>query len=74
MKKKNKNNEDLDKHIRNKINDFKQVKDILDAHKTRAESVWLRRQWIQKQKLNNYASEYERIRSHLDSHTNYRTQ
>ena len=43
MKKKNKDNEDLDKHIRNKLNDFKQVKDILDAQKTRAESVYLRR-------------------------------
>ncbi len=69
MKKKNKYKEDLDKHIRNKINDFKQVKDILDAHKTRTESVYLRRKWIEAQKRQSYQSEYERIRAHLDTHS-----
>ena len=64
-----KDKEDLDKHIRNKINDFKQVKDILDAHKTRVESIWLRRKWLEAQKRQNYQSEYERIRAHLDTHS-----
>ncbi len=43
MKDKKKDKEDLDKHIKNKINEFKQVKDILEANKTRAESVYLRK-------------------------------
>ena len=69
MKDKKKDKEDLDKHIRNKINDFKQVKDILDAHKTRVESIWLRRKWIEAQKRQNYENGYHRIRAHLDSHS-----
>ena len=69
MKKKNKDKEDLDKHIQNKINDFKQVKDILEANKTRAESVYLRKKSIEAQKRQNYQSEYERIRAHLDTHS-----
>ncbi len=67
MKKKDQDKEDLDKHIRNKINDLKQVNDILDAHKTRAESVWLRKKWIEAQKKQNYQSEYEHIRNYLDT-------
>ncbi len=69
MKDKKKDKEDLDKHIRNKINEFKQVNDILDAHKTRVESIWLRRKWIEAQKRQNYENEYHRIRSYLDSKT-----
>ena len=58
---------DLDKHIRNKINYYKGVQDVLNAHNTKSESIYLRKKWIEKQKQNNYANEYERIRSHLDA-------
>ena len=67
MKDKKKDKEDLDKHIRNKINEFKQVNDILDAHKTRVESIWLRRKWLEAQKKANYENEYHRIGARLDS-------
>ncbi len=58
---------DLDNHIRNKIEYFEGVQNVLNTHNTKSESVDLRRKWIEKQKQNNYANEYERIRAHLDA-------
>ena len=60
-------NLDIDKHIKNKIDYYKGVQDVLNAHNTKSESVYLRKKWIEKQKQNNYANEYERIRAHLDA-------
>ena len=65
-KKKSKHRDlDLDNHLRNKNKYFEGVQNVLNTHNTKSESVYLRRKWIEKQKQNNYANEYERIRAHL---------
>ena len=40
----------------------KQLQKQIDAHKTKAASIHLRKQWLEKQKVANYQNEYERIR------------
>ncbi len=60
-------NLDIDRHIKNKIDYYKGVQDVLNANNTKSESVYLRKKWIEKQKQNNCANEYERIRAHLDA-------
>ena len=38
---------------------------MVEAHQGRAKSVALRREILEKQKMKNYQTEYDRIRSHL---------
>ena len=56
----------IDKHIANRLNYFKILKDKLDAHATKARSINLRKQWMDSQKKMNYTNEYNRIRSELE--------
>ena len=68
MKKKITDN--LDKQINHKLNQYyKELGNLPKIHQQRAESVWLRRKWIEAQKKQNYQSEYERIRAHLDAYS-----
>ena len=55
----------IDKHIKNKLNYFRNVQRQLDAHATKAASIALRKQWMEKQKKINYQNEYDRIRSEI---------
>ena len=57
---------DIDKHIANRLHYFKTLKDKLDAHATKARNNNLRRQWLSSQKKMNYTNEYNRIRSELE--------
>ena len=55
----------IDKHIKNKLNYFRNVQRQLDAHATKAASIALRKQWMEKQKKINYQNEYDRIRGEI---------
>ena len=57
---------DIDKHITNRLHYYKTLKDKLDAQATKASSIDLRRQWLLKQKKVNYQSEYDRIRGEIE--------
>ena len=46
---------------------YKRVQKEIDARKTKASLILLRKQWIDKQNLNNYQSEYDRIRGILNT-------
>ena len=48
------------------LHQFKHLQKIIDAHKTKAASIKLRQEWLNKQKVNNYSNEYERIRGMID--------
>ena len=43
---------DIDKHITNRLHYYKTLKDKLDAHATKASNNNLRRQWLLNQKKN----------------------
>ena len=55
----------IDKHIKNKLNYFRNVQRQLDAQATKAASIQLRKDWMQKQKKINYQNEYDRIRGEI---------
>ena len=59
----------IDKHIANKLHYFKNVQRQLDAHATKAASIQLRKDWMQKQKKINYQNEYDRIRGEIEHNT-----
>ena len=59
----------IDKHIANKLRYFKNVQRQLDAHATKAASIQLRKDWMQKQKKINYQNEYDRIRGEIEHNT-----
>jgi hypothetical protein len=45
---------------------YKNLQKILDARKTRASDITIRRQIMESQNRNNYQLEYDRIRGQLD--------
>ena len=55
---------DIDK-VANRLNHYKHLKNILEAHETRTASIALRKKWYGKQIHNNYMNEYNRIRGEL---------
>ncbi len=55
---------DIDR-IASRLNHYKNIKNILEAHETRTASIALRKKWYEKQRHNNYMNEYERIRGEL---------
>ena len=59
----------IDKHIKNKLNYFRNVQRQLDAHATKAASIQLRKDWMEKQKKINYQNEYDRIRGEISHNT-----
>ena len=58
---------DMTKHVTNRIHYFEQLQKQIDAHSTKAESIALRKAWLDKQKKINYTNEYDRIRSQIAS-------
>ena len=55
----------IDKRIKNKLHYFKNVQRQLDAQNTKAASIALRKNWMEKQKKINYQNEYDRIRGEI---------
>ena len=56
------------------LEQIKHLSDHIDAYRTRAASVALRKEILEKQNVRNYQSEYDRIRAHLeDSAVPYKT-
>ena len=58
---------DIDKASLNFLHNMKRQRDILKARETKASLISLRKQWLDKQKRDNYQSEYDRIRGLLES-------
>ena len=56
----------INKHITNRLHYFKNLQKQLDAQATKASSIALRKQWLDKQKKVNYQSEYDRIRGEIE--------
>ncbi len=54
--------EKLSESIQRHLSYYKTLQKQLDAHQTKASSVHLRKQWIERQKVSNYQNEYDRIR------------
>ena len=55
---------DIDKVV-NRLQHYKHLKKILEAHETGSASIALRKKWYTRQNHNNYMNEYERIRCEL---------
>ena len=58
---------DIDKASLNFLHNMKRQRDILKARERKASLISLRKQWLDKQKRDNYQSEYDRIRGLLES-------
>ena len=56
---------DIDKATKNYLINMKHQRDMLKARQTKASLISLRKQWLDKQKRDNYQSEYDRIKSLL---------
>ena len=55
----------IDKHITNRLHYFKNLQKQLDAHATQSVPIALRKQWLEKQKKVNYQSEYDCVRGEI---------
>ena len=53
---------DLQHMIASKLHYYKQLQKQIDAHQTKEASIVLRKKFLERQKLNNYINEYDRIR------------
>ena len=51
----------LSSHLRH----YKRLRRLHEAHKTKAESIALRKDWLAAQKRASYQNEYDRIRAYL---------
>ena len=60
---------DIEKHITNRLHYFKNIQKQLDAQATKASSIALRKRWLEKQKKMNYQNEYDRIRGEIARQT-----
>ena len=56
---------DLDMAITSHLRHYKRLQQRMDAHRTKAESIALRKDWLTAQKRASYQSEYDRIRGIL---------
>ena len=56
---------DLGQAISNRLNYYKQQRNIIKAHQTKASLISLRKDWLDKQTKNGYQNEYDRIRGIL---------
>ena len=59
----------LSKHVKEKLNYFRNLQRQLDAHATKAASIQLRKNMMEKQKKMNYQNEYDRIRGEIEHNT-----
>ena len=46
---------------------FKRKQEELDAHQTKASLITTRNEWMKKQKVNNYKTEYDRVRAEIEN-------
>ena len=58
---------DMQTAITKQLAYYKRVQKEIDARKTKASLIMLRKQWIEKQNINNYQNEYDRIRGILNT-------
>ena len=58
-------NHDMTRHVTNRLHYFTNLQKQIDAHSTKAESIALRKAWLDKQKKINYTNEYDRIRGQI---------
>ncbi len=56
-----------DKYVNKSLAQLKRERDKIKAHRTRAERIDLRNEWLQHQKRKNYQLEYDRIVGHINS-------
>ena len=52
----------LQQVIKNYLNYYEIVQTQLDAHQTKIASIQTRKKWLERQRVNNYQNEYDRIR------------
>ena len=57
---------DMEQQIKRNLYYYNQQAKLIEHAKTRASKVALRRNWLKLQNINNYQSEYDRIRQGLD--------
>ena len=57
--------DNMDKHIANHLRHYHQQSKILEAHRTKVASQAIRNEWLKRQKIQNYQSEYDRLRSSI---------
>ena len=55
---------DIDKVV-NRLQHYKQLKKLLEAHETRSASIALRKKWYERQRQSNYINKCNRIRGEL---------
>ena len=54
----------IDKVV-NRLQHYKHLKKLLEAHEARSASIALRKKWYERQRQSNYMNEYSRIRGEL---------
>ena len=59
----------MEKQIKHNLYYYNQQAKLIERANTRASKVALRRNWLKLQNINNYQSEYDRIRAGLDQST-----
>ena len=59
----------MQRHITTKLHYFKNLQKQLDAHATKASSIRLRKEWLEKQKKMNYQNEYDRVLGVISQNT-----
>ncbi len=57
---------DLQTSIANRLNYYKQQRNIIKAHQTKTSLISLRKDWLDRQAETNYQQEYDRIRCILN--------
>ena len=60
---------DIDNQIRRNLFYFKNQREIIKAHETRAAMVSLKNKWRRNQTIKNYQDEYTRLRGALSTST-----
>ena len=54
-----------EKQMKNSLHYFKHLKNMMEAHETKAESTHFRRRLLERQKVANYQNELDRLRGGL---------
>ena len=57
----------IDNNIKRNLKYFEHVKKNIDAQQTKSALVTLRNEWLKKQKIKNYESEYNRLIGELNN-------
>jgi hypothetical protein len=55
----------IEKHKKKSLHYLKHLKDMLEAHETKAKSIHFRRRLLERQKVSNYQNELDRLRGGL---------